>query len=300
MFENLRTIFEIGLTLAFLVSIVAYAIYRLTFAREYKAKLAANAENAAQQSKKQRKSLRHNLLAQTLNTPFRKTVYFFADLFWVLLLVVGIRSFLYEPFVIPSGSMKPGLQIRDIVVVNKYTKGLRMPISNTRLTQGEAIKRGDVLVFKFPGNPKIAYIKRVIGLPGDKIYYDNRNMIINGKAVNLTKIGGEHDDVKVQTPQGNIIDQDENFTVYNETLPPNATHTMRYANKFKANYLPREWVVPEGQYLMMGDNRDESKDGREFGLLDDDLIIGQAKRIAFNWGCLVGDGKCNRFFKVIQ
>ncbi len=299
MFENLRVIFEIVLTVAFIISVVTYVIYRLTFAREVKANIAANRANLASLEKKERKSLRHHLLAQVINTPYRKTVYFFADLFWVLLLVVVVRGFFFEPFIIPSGSMKPGLQVDDIVLVNKYDKGLRMPITNTRLTDGNPIKRGDVLVFKFPDNPKIAYIKRVIGLPGDKVYYDNRNMMINGKPIALQKAGAENDEVEVKTRQG-IAKQDEGFTVYNETLPENATHTIRYANNFRAGYPAKDWTIPAGKYLMMGDNRDQSADGREFGLLDDQLIIGKASHIAFNWGCLKGDGGCDRFFKKIQ
>lgn len=299
MFDHLRENFELILVVLFLISAVAYAIYRATFARDVKANIEANHEQLAEMPKKARKLARHNLLTQQINTPFRKFVYFFADLFWVLLFVVVARSFLFEPFIIPSGSMKPGLQIGDIVLVNKSELGLRLPVTNQRLTAGKAIQRGDVLVFKYPENPKVSYIKRVIGLPGDKVYYDNRKLTINGQPVKLEKTGEEVDTVEIQTAQG-IFPQERQFTVFAETLPPDNKSTIRYANRYPANYTPREWVVPKGQYFVMGDNRDSSADGRAFGYLDDSLIIGKANRIAFNFDCLKGDGKCDRFFKKIQ
>lgn len=298
MFDALREYFEIILISAFMISAVAYAIYRLTFFKHVKADLAANKSNWAGLPRKERKQLKHNILATHLNSFSRKTVFFFADLFWVLLFVVVVRGFLIEPFVIPSGSMKPGLQIRDIVLVNKYSKGLRMPITNTRLTEGEPIKRGDVLVFKYPNNPKISYIKRVIGLPGDKIYYDNRQMTINGQPVALKKLKSMNDTVEV-TFNGANISQNVPFTIFEEDLL-GFKNTIRYADNHPAGYVAREWVVPEGKYFMLGDNRDSSADGRAFGYLEDDLIIGKATRILFNWGCVVGKGKCDRFFKTIQ
>ncbi|PIE44303.1 MAG: signal peptidase I [Gammaproteobacteria bacterium] len=97
-----------------------------------------------------------------------------------------------------------------------------------------------------------------------------------------------------------MIQKKQNFTEYQETLPLGKQHIIRYANNYAADYKPREWLVPEGKYLMLGDNRDNSADGRAFGYLDDSLIIGKANRIAFNFDCLKGDGKCDRFFKKIQ
>lgn len=299
MFDHLRENFELILVVLFLISAVAYAIYQATFARQVKADIVANRDDLASMPKKQRKQVRHNILNQHLNSPIRKFVYFFADLFWVLAFVVITRSFFIEPFIIPSGSMKPGLQIGDIVLVNKSELGVRMPVTNTRLTAGKPIARGDVLVFKYPEDPKISYIKRVIGLPGDTVYYDNRNMTINGQAVKLEKLSEKADTVAVQTAQG-VFPQQRDFTVFTETLPPNQKNTIRYANRYPAGYPAREWLVPDGKYLVMGDNRDNSADGRAFGLLDDRLIIGKANRIAFNFDCLKGDGKCDRFFKKIQ
>lgn len=299
MFDHLRENFELILIVLFLISAIAYAIYRATFARQVKADIVANRARLNAMPKKERKQVRHNILTQHLNSPLRRLIYFFADLFWVLLFVVVARSFIFEPFIIPSGSMKPGLQIGDIVLVNKSELGLRLPVTNARLTGGKAIQRGDVLVFKYPSDPKVSYIKRVIGLPSDKVYYDNRHLTINGQSVQLKKIHTETDMVKAHGNQG-IVQKQTSFTVFEETLPPNHRNTIRYANHFSADYTPREWTVPEGKYFMMGDNRDDSADGRAFGFLDDSLIIGKANRIVFNFDCLKGDGKCDRFFKKIQ
>ncbi len=298
MFDNLRENFEIILIVAFFISAVTYVIYRLTFYRTIRADYAAHGASLKNLSRKERKRLKHNILACHLDNAWKKTVFFFADLFWILLFVVVVRSFLYEPFIIPSGSMKPELQIGDIVLVNKYEKGLRMPITNKRLTSGEPIQRGDVVVFKYPNNPKMSYIKRVIGLPGDTVYYDNRTMTINGKAVELKKLHPLTDSIEIETRSG-TVERKAQFTVFEEDLL-GLKHTIRYANGFQANYIAREWKVPEGKYLMMGDNRDSSADGRAFGYLDDNLIIGRAKRIAFNFDCLKFKGKCNRFFKEIK
>lgn len=301
MFDALREYFEIILIGLFLISAVTYGIYRMTFYRSVKADLHANAAHLKSLSKKERRGVRHNILSRHLNSFSRKIIYFFADLFWVLLFVVVVRSFLIEPFVIPSGSMKPGLQIRDIVIVNKYSKGLRMPITNARLTEGEPIKRGDVLVFKYPNNPEVSYIKRVIGLPGDKIDYDNRKqMVINGKAIEqkfekTIKDTTTITDINTGREEEILTD----FSVYQVDLS-DKLFDIQYSDKYPTRLPPREWVVPEGKYLMMGDNRDNSSDGRVFGYLDDTLVIGQANRILFNWGCFVGKGKCNRFFKKIQ
>lgn len=299
MFDGLRENFELLLIVLFIVSTICYIIYRLTFYGKIKEEIKRSMSGFSGMRRRQRKELKNNVMARNLNNPFKKFIYFFADLFWVLCFVVVVRSFLFEPFIIPSGSMKPGLQVGDIVLVNKFKLGLRTPISNERLTGGMAVKRGDVIVFRYPKNEKISYIKRVIGLPGDKIFYDNRQMTINGEAVKLQKQFGENDNVEIQTPQG-IIEQPRGYTVYTETFPNGESFTMRYSNNYPAGYPAREWTVPEGQYLVMGDNRDNSADGRDFGFLDDKYLIGQATRIAFNFDCLKGDGKCDRFFKEIR
>lgn len=298
MLDGLRENFEVILLLLFLISAVCYAIYRLTLYRGIKNDLRQAKGSLRGLKRKARKHAKNNIVSRRLNNPLKKLIYFFADLFWVLLFVVVVRSFLYEPFIIPSGSMKPGLQVGDVVIVNKYELGLRMPINNLKFTPGKPVQRGDVLVFKYPNNPEISYIKRVIGLPGDKVFYDNRNMIINGQAIEMNLVKQLVDEVEVQTEQG-PIKQKRDYSVYQEDLL-GQQHEIRYADRFPANYAAREWTVPEGKYLMMGDNRDNSADGRDFGFLDESLIIGKAVRIAFNLNCFKGAGQCGRFFKVIK
>ncbi len=298
MLDGLRENFEVILLTLFAISAVCYIVYRLTIYGDVKADLKQSKGVLSGLKRKERKQARNNIIARRMNNPFKKVLYFFADLFWVLLFVVVVRSFLYEPFVIPSGSMKPGLQIGDVVVVNKYELGLRMPITNLKFTPGKAVSRGDVLVFKYPNNPEISYIKRVIGLPGDKIYYDNRNMTINGQAVDLTLVKQVVDEVEVQTLQG-PMQQNRDYSIFEENLL-GYKNEIRYSDRYPADYPAREWVVPEGKYLMMGDNRDNSADGRDFGFLDEKLIIGKAARIVFNTNCFTGSGKCDRFFKAIQ
>ncbi len=295
MFDSLRESFEIILIVLFIIATLAYVLYRSTFYKSVKADLKANAAHLQNLNRKERRGLKQHILSRHLDRFSRKLTYFFADLFWVLLFVVVVRGFLYEPFVIPSGSMKPGLQVRDIILVNKYSKGLRLPITNTRLTEGNPIQRGDVIVFKYPEDPKTSFIKRVIGLPGDKIYYDNRNtMTINGQPVTQTLTGKAKD--TLTSNQGEIS---TDFSVYQSDLS-GKKFAIQYADHYPTQLPPREYIIPKNKYLMMGDNRDGSRDGRFFGYVDDALIIGQAKRIALNWGCLVGKGKCNRFFKAIQ
>ncbi len=298
MLDGLRENFEIILLILLFISTVCYVIYRMTMHRNIKADLRQSKSTLIGLKRKERKKARHNIIARRIDNPVKKVIYFFADLFWILLFVVVVRSFLYEPFVIPSGSMKPGLQVGDVVVVNKYELGLRVPVVNLKFTPGKDIKRGDVLVFKYPNNPDISYIKRVVGLPGDKIYYDNRNMIINGQPVAMTLVKQLVDEVELQTGQG-VIKQTRDYSIYQEDLF-GYKNDIRYADRYPATYPSREWVVPKGKYLMMGDNRDNSADGRDFGFLDEKLIIGKAVRIIFNFNCFKGAGRCNRFFKSIQ
>lgn len=301
MLDNLRQHFEVILIVLFLLSSFAYILYRMTFYQAIKADLKTHAGQLKSLQKKERKNLRNNIFSRHLDRFSRKFIYFFADLFWVLLFVVVVRSFIVEPFIIPTGSMKPGLRISDIVIVNKYDKGLRLPITNTRLTQGQPIRRGDVLVFKYPNDPEISYIKRVIGMPGDKIYYDNRSqMVINGKAVKQTVKGKIKDTLTAQdlmSGKEELISTD--FTLVEADLPGKPI-TIQYADRYPSQMAAREWVVPEGKYLTMGDNRDNSADGRSFGYLDDRLIIGKASRVLLNWNCLRGKGQCDRFLKKIQ
>ena len=213
-----------------------------------------------------------------------------AGLFPVILIVFLLRSFVFEPFKIPSGSMIPTLLIGDLILVNKFTYGLRLPVANTRLTEGHAVQRGDVVVFRYPPKPSVDYIKRVIGLPGDEVSYLNKRLTINGKEVPETAVSDFFDESTM-----------EYFKQFNEQLG-DVRHdiivdTRRAAFIGNPDAFPYrdncrysiEGVtckVPEGQYFMMGDNRDNSLDSRYWGFVPEGNIIGRAFFVWMNFGNL--------------
>ena len=181
--------------------------------------------------------------------------------FPVLLFVLVIRSFIFEPFRIPSGSMMPTLLKGDFIFVQKYAYGLRLPVTETKIIETGEPKRGDVVVFRLPSDPSINYIKRVIGLPGDEIVYERHRLVINGESIELEKGGDFGDD----EPR------------FNEVLGERE-HDILIRNPA---YSVRDGVyrVPEGHYFMMGDNRDNSKDSRFIGAVPETHLVGEAVRI---------------------
>jgi signal peptidase I len=195
-----------------------------------------------------------------------------AALFLIVLPVFSFRSFAFEPFRIPSGSMKPVFLEGDFVFIDKFSHGLRWPVLGKRITQSKP-KRGDIIVFKGIVNDKDSYvIKRVIGLPGDHIQYKNKRLYINNKLAEKHYISQENDQdyvsgaslpaIKYQETLGNIT-----YPIYN------------YPFVAKGSYPFDDITVPEGKYFVMGNNRDNSADSRYFGLLDDEKIVGRARAI---------------------
>lgn len=244
-----------------------------------------------------------------------------ASLFPVLLLVFVVRSFIYEPFQIPSGSMMPTLLVGDFIAVEKFAYGLRDPITNTTIITTGHPKRGDVVVFKYPKNPSIDYIKRVVGLPGDKVVYDPelKQLFIypacQADQADCTGFVSEPLDLGY-TPiersdwqqvfarnQNNFYTQ-EQFADKQSTFDPSAravTLNTRLETLgdhqhqiliwpmviYKSddfykqnNNLPAgQWIVPEGQYFVMGDNRDNSEDSRFWGFVPEQNLVGRASAI---------------------
>lgn len=280
---DIRHIFEPALIGLFLVSAVAYFIYKLTFGKNIKQDYQTALMGKGSLKRKEKKAIKGNIITHWSNSFFRKWVYFFADLFWVLLIVVVVRSFLYEPFVIPSRSMVPGLLVNDIVLVDKSEYGIRLPIVDAKVTSGKTLQRGDVIVFKFPPDPNTNYIKRVIGLPGDEIRYDGRVLFINNQQIPVELVGKD----------------DEGYSIYNETID-GKTHTIRHSPNSVLRSDKTSWVVPKDHYFAMGDNRDNSEDSRFWGFVPDENLLGRGAYIALNWGCLIGRGSCDRFFKTIE
>lgn len=190
--------------------------------------------------------------------------------FPVLLLVLVVRSFLFEPFRIPSSSMVPTLLVGDFLFVNKFTYGLRLPVINTKFVELGEPERGDVMVFRLPSDPSVNYIKRIVGLPGDTIVYANKRLIINGEPVAMRQEG------EVRQPSG------RRAILATETLG-SVTHEL-LVEPFTMSREGR-YEVPAGHYFMMGDNRDNSQDSRyqQVGFVPEANIVGKAVRIWMNW-----------------
>ncbi len=195
--------------------------------------------------------------------------------FPVLLIVVILRSFIAEPFRIPSGSMIPTLEIGDFILVEKYAYGVRLPVVHKKIIEVGKPQRGDVMVFRYPNDPSINYIKRVIGLPGDRISLtENNQLIVNGKKIDYSAVK----DVQIDTPYGKAVAK-----ILNEKLPSKAgdiEHTMQI---FSSKARPIDRVVPENSYFVMGDNRDNSSDSRIWGFVPEKNIVGKAVLIWMHW-----------------
>lgn len=213
-----------------------------------------------------------------------------AGLFPVILAVFVLRSFLFEPFKIPSGSMIPTLLVGDLILVNKFTYGLRLPVLHTRLTEGTAPKRGDVMVFRYPPKPTLDYIKRVVGVPGDEVAYLNKRLTINGQPVPTTRLQDyfdpdamryfRHYEEKLGDKTHRLLTDDER--------PAFIPGAEDFPGKEYCRYSVEGVVckVPEGHYFMMGDNRDNSLDSRYWGFVPDRNIVGKAFLIWMNFGDL--------------
>jgi len=187
--------------------------------------------------------------------------------FPVLLLVLVLRSFLAEPYQIPSESMVPTLEVGDFILVNKYAYGIRLPVLGTKIIQVGEPQRGDVMVFIPPHDPRY-FIKRVIGLPGDHIRYENKTLFINGERVSYEFVRQFREPVPYSTGYIPIRE-------YLEFLDGRPHSTYRYA----FNEQPGEWVVPADAYFMMGDNRGKSEDSRVWGFVPEGNIVGKAVAI---------------------
>lgn len=211
--------------------------------------------------------------------------------FPVILLVFVIRSFLVEPFKIPSGSMMPTLLAGDYILVNKFTYGLRVPILNSTFVEVDEPKRGDVMVFHYPPEPTIDYIKRVVGLPGDVIEYREKRLSVNGKELDTN---GEDDFIyTLQTKDENNQDRDVTIQAlrYQETLGDVKHDILIHdlVNQYEAGSLGAKLMagesitVPQGHYFAMGDNRDNSSDSRVWGFVPEQNLVGKAFYIWFNF-----------------
>jgi signal peptidase I len=211
-----------------------------------------------------------------------------ASFFPVILIVFLLRSFLVEPFKIPSGSMIPTLLVGDFILVNKYTYGIRIPVLNKKVFELGSPQRGDVVVFRYPVNPSLDYIKRVVGLPGDKVEYRNKRLTINGQAMPMRPNGDFLDKEKLYyTPRFvETLGGVEHDALVEDEAPPFVPHVDQYPQRDKCLYNSEGFIceVPAGHYFMMGDNRDNSQDSRVWGFVPDENLVGKAFFIWFNFG----------------
>ena len=247
--------FELALVLATAISGLIWLVDRLLFAGGRRAR-------SMQQT--------HGSRADAVADPV--IVEYARSFFPVLLIVLLLRSFIVEPFRIPSGSMLPTLEVGDFIVVSKFSYGLRLPITHTKILNTGEPHRGDVVVFRYPRNPSVDYIKRIVGLPGDQIAYYNHHVFVNGKPVEMKRIGP--------------------YTA--PSAPPGADPQIEYrenlgGEKHATLLDPHsgspegDFVVPKGHYFVLGDNRDHSNDSRIWGYVPEANLVGKAEMIWMHW-----------------
>ena len=211
-----------------------------------------------------------------------------AGLFPVIVTVFLLRSFLFEPFKIPSGSMIPTLQIGDLILVNKFHYGVRLPVVNTKLTAGTPVQRGDVMVFRYPPKPSVDYIKRVVGIPGDEVAYLNKKLTINGQPVASEALPEYFDESVMRYfrhERESLPGKTHQIIIDNER-PAFIAGADEFPGRENCRYSVEGLIckVPEGQYFMMGDNRDNSLDSRYWGFVPDKNIVGKAFFVWMNFG----------------
>ncbi|HEX7638673.1 MAG TPA: signal peptidase I [Burkholderiaceae bacterium] len=216
-----------------------------------------------------------------------------AGLFPVIAVVFVLRSFLFEPFKIPSGSMIPTLQIGDLILVNKFHYGIRLPVINKKIIPNHDPQRGDVMVFHYPMNPSVDYIKRVIGLPGDEISYLNKQLRINGQLIqekpekDYFVEGGDRPGAYEQAFEENLFGVKHQILLRSDR-PAYIQPFTSFEFKDNCTYSADGVVckVPPGHYFMMGDHRDDSEDSRYWGFVPDENIVGRAFFVWMNFGDL--------------
>lgn len=195
----------------------------------------------------------------------------------VFFLVLVVRSFVVEPFTIPSGSMLPTLHVHDFILVNKFAYGLRLPVTDTKILSVGEPKRGDVMVFRYPKNPNEDFIKRVIGLPGDHIAVRDNVVYVNGKEVGRKLVGQEKNSQAWRREYVEDLDGHKHLIWQQGPVDP-FSGQLEIPSRTQG-----EWTVPPGHYFVMGDNRDNSNDSRFWGTVPEKLIVGKAFYIWMHW-----------------
>jgi signal peptidase I len=215
-----------------------------------------------------------------------------AGLFPVIVVVFILRSFLFEPFKIPSGSMIPTLLINDLILVNKFHYGVRLPVINTKVIANKDPQRGDVMVFRYPPKPSLDYIKRVVGVPGDEVAYLNKQLTVNGKPLARQALPEFFDPDALRYSkqfQETTADGSRSYRILVEDERPAfipGADDFKYRDNCRYSTEGVVCKVPPGHYFMMGDNRDNSLDSRFWGFVPEENIVGRAFFVWMNFGNL--------------
>lgn len=209
--------------------------------------------------------------------------------FPIFLIVLILRSFVFEPFKIPSASMMPTLLIGDFILVNKYDYGLRLPVLHNKFVKNKTPERGDIVVFRYPDDPSIPFIKRVVGLPGDRIKYMDKSLYINGIPV-TQMLNGRYNAVGSGIMMDGVSLRIEDLGNIKHEILVDPTRRSQ----------ERETIVPAGQYFVLGDNRDNSKDSRFWGFVPDENLVGRAFMIWMNWDSKNGGVDFTRIGTMIE
>ncbi|MFZ6747496.1 signal peptidase I [Undibacterium sp. Ren11W] len=228
---------------------------------------------------------RIELAARLLKQP--AWIEYSGSFFPVIAMVFFLRSFLYEPFKIPSSSMLPTLYVGDLILVNKFTYGIRLPVINKKVLSLNDPQRGDVMVFKYPENPSLDYIKRVVGVPGDKVVYKNKRLSVNGQEITYDALPDFLDEERLNySTQYRENLMGVKHRILNDVQRPSfVSDPHQFPNRQLCSYDDAGFTctVPKDQYFMMGDNRDNSLDSRYWGFVPDQNIVGKAFFIWMNF-----------------
>jgi len=224
-------------------------------------------------------------------TTMPKIIEYARSFFWVLFAVLIIRSFLYEGFRIPSGSLKPTLLVGDFIAVNKFTYGLRLPVLHTKIVKINEPKIGDIVVFRSVNDATIDLVKRIVAVPGDRISYINKVLYINGKEMPQKFVRNAQDQDEGSAGPWPVVEEDEQLNGIDHDI------FVRPGVNISGDF--ENIVVPKDSFFAMGDNRDNSNDSRFWGFVPEQNIIGRAQYIIVSWDNQTHNFRFHRFFKSI-